>query len=175
MIEAIATAVILGIGGWWIRARFLIRPRVRVKLVKGSASSSSGGGDRLTLTWNYRLILTNVTAHDAMELETIHQSSPVVSITAVDTVKALQDVEINGKYSVLEERETVIEGKHDFGGKLNPDAFDDLLLVFRYRNSSGLWFYSWFTWPRNKKVSEFPRCGFCTKMKVYLETRRRRT
>jgi hypothetical protein len=142
IIVVVVGAAVIGIVTWLIRSRFLLRPKVRIAYARGGGKSAAGTDSELRLTWCYSLSLTNVTKHDALNLQVIHASDHVLSRLPLVHLKGLADSKIEAKLSKLVDRNTVVRAGHDFHGKLHPPELRDITICLGYQNETGFRFYT---------------------------------
>lgn len=144
IIVSILAAVVLAVLGWFVNARFLDQPRIKIEIQQGPARSSAGSGDKLNLTWHSTIALTNVSNHDALEMETLFTASPTFSVRKIDHIKGLDAVAIEHTFQKQVDEIEVIRTNHDFWGRLCPDEYDKIFLIIEYRNSRRFRFYTTF-------------------------------
>jgi len=142
IVSGVAAAAIVGAGGWLARAFLVLRPKVRVGFAKGNAQSGPGNALDLMLTWWYSLTLANLSKHDALELELVSVSNNVVDTLPASHITALASVKYEGRLQKLVNREFVVSAAHDFNVRLQPAELRNIGIILRYRNESGLRFYT---------------------------------
>jgi hypothetical protein len=145
MIEKVLWALVTALGGgvlWVARAVFLARPRLSIRYKRADGQSSGASSTMLKVRWGYTVTISNLSKHDALEVEVV--SSTVKELQPLPThhIAALQDLVLNLNMVKTLERSTVVDAQHDFHGRLEPVELRDFAAVLRYKSEIGLRFYT---------------------------------
>lgn len=154
IVVVVVGAIVVAIGTWLIRSFFVLRPKVRIGYARGGGQSGAGTDSQLKITWDYHLSLTNITKHDALNLQVVHASDRLISQLPVVHLKGLADSKVEEKLNKLVDRDTVIRGGHDFHGRLQPPELRDIMICLRYQNEAGFRFYFYTLYKKKGDLEE---------------------
>jgi hypothetical protein len=139
------------------RRSHLTTPRLEVRYGKRDARSTGGPGEKLTLRWGYKVTVTNLAKQDAIDVRVVKSNNPQLSTLPESHVKGLEKVEVENYLTKDVDRETVVQAQHDFHGRLEPPELKDLRLVLRYKNESGVVFFTTYKRVDGTDVNEVSR------------------
>ena len=142
LIIPVALAAVIGVLAWVVRALFLTTPRLEVHYQKRDARSTGGPGDKLTLRWGYKVTITNLSNQDAIDVRVVKSNNPQLTTLPEPHVKGLEKLEVENYLTKDVDRETVVQAHHDFHGTLEPPELKAFCLLLRYKNESGVAFFT---------------------------------
>ncbi len=145
----VITVVFLGgiIGG-----KFIHRPRIDIRIDDMGGGSSQLSPTQLRAHWRYFLILQNLTEHNAMEVEVLYRSNPLVDIKWPQRIKGLEIFTIENRFEKAVEKEGWRGINADLWGDDCPDELRTFKIVLRYRNKFRFKFSSSYTKSGGKYV-----------------------
>jgi hypothetical protein len=123
-------------------SNIFLRPKVRIRYSSGSAGSSAGPGNNLTIRWNYKITLDNITNSHALNVEFIDTGNLPFITLPESYIKGLSRITIDQQLKKLVDKDTVVQSRHDFWGELLPLEFKKIELCLRYKNEKGVPFYT---------------------------------
>ncbi len=127
----------------WLYRVLTVRAKLRVEVKPGSAMSVAGPSHSLlTLRWSYKVVITNLSKQDALELEVAETNNPQLTHLPAHFVRALDSVTVELQLSKDVDRQAVLAAEasaaqRDFWGKLAPLELADMRLVLAYKNDQG--------------------------------------
>jgi hypothetical protein len=142
VIIPVIVAAIIGAIAWVARSLFLIRPKLEVRYAHADGQSSVGVAGGLAVRWGYKVTISNLSKHDALEVRVLQAATPEAGTLPADYLKGLDRLELAHNLVKELDRDTVVQARHDFHGALEPAELKRFCLVLRYRNDSGLTFYT---------------------------------
>lgn len=145
MMEKILWSSVAAIGGgavWLVRSLFLARPRLVVRYEHRDGQSSAGSAGQLRVRWGYRVIITNVSKNDALEISVVRSTNPQLQTLPANHLKGLDELRLEPNLVTELDRDVVVNAQHDFHGRLEPPELKALTLVLRYKSESGFAHYT---------------------------------
>jgi len=126
----------------WIVRLFRNRPKLSVEYASLGGGSSRGSPTKLTVSWRYRVTITNLSKEDALDLTVIRTNIPELQQLGVHHLKGLDSLELKRQLVKELDKDTVVSARHDFHGVLEPTELKELVLVLRYKSDSGVTRYT---------------------------------
>ncbi|MFA5034121.1 MAG: hypothetical protein WC614_14025 [bacterium] len=133
------------------------RPRLKVEYKTHGGDSGVGStDDKLRIRWRYKVVITNITKEDALELAVLHANLPELASLGIPHIKALDIVTLEKELVRELDRATVVAAQHRFHEALQPNELRDLALALEYKNGLGITFYTDYRRARGADSNQWP-------------------
>lgn len=133
------------------------RPRLKVEYKTHGGDSGAGStDDKLRIRWRYKVVITNMTQEDALELKVLHANLSELASLGIPHIRALDSVTLEKEFVRELDKAAVVSAQHRFHEALQPNELRDLALAMEYKSGLGITFYTDYQRARGTDSNQWP-------------------